>query len=58
MPALPKPTVTYAYDVAAERKRLRAHKSFPNVLEKAAGAFRLGSWNVAAFGAPSRPGER
>jgi hypothetical protein len=54
MPVFPRPTVAYAYDVAAERRRLRAHKARRGIPERGRGALLIGTWNIANFGAQAR----
>jgi hypothetical protein len=54
VPVFPKPTVTYTYDVAGERRALRTHKALRKVPDKARDILLLGSWNIANFGAQSR----
>jgi len=54
MPVFPRPTVAYAYEVASERRRLRAHKVRRGIPDRGRGALLIGTWNIANFGAQAR----
>lgn len=54
MPPFPKPTVDYAYDLAVERRRLRAHRKARAMPRKGPGRLLVGSWNIANFGLQER----
>ncbi|MGE3495029.1 MAG: endonuclease/exonuclease/phosphatase family protein [Gemmatimonadales bacterium] len=54
MPPFPKPTVDYAYDLAVERRRLRAHRRARAMPRKGPGRLLVGSWNIANFGLQER----
>ena len=50
MPAFPKPPFAYTVDLAAERRRLRAHKVKRAVPEKGEDHLMLATWNMANLG--------
>ncbi|MEZ4378839.1 MAG: hypothetical protein R3B35_11220, partial [Gemmatimonadales bacterium] len=54
MPPFPKPIVDYAYDLAVERRRLRAHRKARGMPRKGPGRLLVGSWNIANFGLQER----
>ncbi len=50
MPGFPKPRLAYSIDVAADRRRLRAHKKTRGVPERQDGHLLLATWNIANLG--------
>src|ERR1043166_751178 len=43
MPVFPRPTVAYEYDVATERRRLRAHKVVRGIPDREPGTLLVGT---------------
>jgi hypothetical protein len=54
MPVFPKPRVAWEYDVATERRRLRAHKAVRGIPDRSPENLLIGTWNIANFGAQAR----
>ena len=54
MPVFPKPRVRWEYDVATERRRLRAHKAVRGIPGRSPESLLIGTWNIANFGAQAR----
>jgi endonuclease/exonuclease/phosphatase family metal-dependent hydrolase len=54
MPPFPKPRTRFAYDLALECRRLRAHRAVRGIPRKAKGTLLIGSWNVANLGLQER----
>ena len=57
MPPFPKPSIDYAYDVAAEKRALRAHRKLRGLPAKTADALLIATWNVANLGTQHRRDE-
>lgn len=58
MPPFPKPTFTYALDLSAERRRLRAHKQKRSVPAKSEDQLLLATWNIANLGLQRRTADQ
>ncbi len=54
MPAYPRPSFAYTLDLAAERRRLRAHKTKRAVPDKDDDHLLLATWNIANLGLQKR----
>ena len=54
MPVFPKPKFDFAYDVASEIERLRAHKRRRRIPRRTRDTLLVTSWNIANLGAQAR----
>jgi endonuclease/exonuclease/phosphatase family metal-dependent hydrolase len=54
MPPFPKPAFPYDYDLAVERKALRAHAELRGVQKRATSNLLLATWNIANLGVQER----
>lgn len=54
MPPFPKPDIAYTYDVAAEKRALRAHRKVRGIPAKTADAVLIATWNIANLGTQLR----